>query len=33
VVFDDDRQWKRLFAGYDQSDGLFALVDLEGVRS
>jgi hypothetical protein len=27
VVFDDDREWKRLFAGYEQSDGLFALID------
>jgi len=27
VVFDDDREWKHLFAGYEQSDGLFALVD------
>jgi hypothetical protein len=27
VVFDDDRDWKRLFAGYEQSDGLFAVVD------
>jgi hypothetical protein len=27
VVFDDDRDWKRLFAGYEQSDGLFAVID------
>jgi len=27
VVFDDDREWKRLFAGYEQSDGLFAVID------
>ncbi len=27
VVFDDDREWKHLFAGYEQSDGLFAVVD------
>jgi hypothetical protein len=28
VVFDDDRDWKRLFAGYEQSDGLFTVIDL-----
>ncbi len=27
VVFDDDRDWKRLFVGYEQSDGLFAVID------
>jgi hypothetical protein len=27
VVFDDDREWKHLFAGYEQSEGLFTLVD------
>jgi hypothetical protein len=27
VVFDDDREWKHLFAGYEQSDGLFAVID------
>ncbi len=27
VVFDDDREWKHLFAGYEQSEGLFAIVD------
>jgi hypothetical protein len=27
VVFDDDREWKHLFAGYEQSEGLFAVVD------
>jgi hypothetical protein len=27
VVFDDDRDWKHLFAGYEQSDGLFTLID------
>jgi hypothetical protein len=27
VVFDDDRDWKRLFAGYEQSDGLFTVID------
>jgi len=27
VVFDDDRDWKHLFAGYEQSDGLFAVID------
>ncbi len=27
VVFDDDRDWKRLFAGYEQSDGLFTRID------
>lgn len=27
VVFDDDRNWKRLFAGYDQADGLFTVID------
>jgi hypothetical protein len=27
VVFDDDRDFKRLFAGYDQSDGLFTVID------
>jgi len=27
VVFDDDRDWKRLFAGYEQSDGLFTMID------
>jgi hypothetical protein len=26
VVFDDDRAWKRLFAGYEQSDGLFTVI-------
>jgi hypothetical protein len=28
VVFDDDREWKHLFAGYEQSEGLFAVVDV-----
>ena len=28
VVFDDDRDWKHLFAGYEQSDGLFTVIDL-----
>jgi hypothetical protein len=27
VVFDDDREWKHLFAGYEQSEGLFTLID------
>jgi hypothetical protein len=27
VVFDDDREWKHLFAGYEQADGLFEVVD------
>jgi hypothetical protein len=27
VVFDDDREWKHLFAGYEQSDGLFTVID------
>jgi hypothetical protein len=27
VVFDDDRDFKRLFAGYEQSDGLFTVLD------
>jgi hypothetical protein len=27
VVFDDDRAWKHLFAGYEQSDGLFTVID------
>jgi hypothetical protein len=27
VVFDDDRDWKHLFAGYEQSDGLFTMID------
>jgi hypothetical protein len=27
VVFDDDRDWKHLFAGYEQSDGLFDVID------
>jgi hypothetical protein len=27
VVFDDDREWKRLFPGYEQSDGLFIVID------
>jgi len=27
VVFDDDRDWKHLFAGYEQSDGLFAVIE------
>jgi hypothetical protein len=27
VVFDDDRDWKRLFAGYEQSDGLYTVID------
>ena len=27
VVFDDDRNWKHLFAGYEQSDGLFTVID------
>ena len=27
VVFDDDRDWKHLFAGYEQSDGLFTVID------
>jgi len=27
VVFDDDRDWKRLFAGYEQWDGLFTVID------
>jgi hypothetical protein len=26
VVFDDDRDWKHLFAGYEQSDGLFTVI-------
>jgi hypothetical protein len=33
VVFDDDREWKHLFAGYEQSDGLFAVVDARSWRS
>jgi len=32
VVFDDDRDWKHLFAGYEQSDGLFTLIDLDPDR-
>jgi hypothetical protein len=28
VVFDDDRDWKHLFAGYEQSDGLFTVIDV-----
>jgi len=28
VVFDDERDWKHLFAGYEQSDGLFTVIDL-----
>jgi len=27
VVFDDDCDWKRLFAGYEQSEGLFTVID------
>jgi hypothetical protein len=27
VVFDDDRDWKHLFAGYEQSEGLFTVID------
>ena len=27
VVFDDDRDWKHLFAGYEQSEGLFTRID------
>jgi hypothetical protein len=27
VVFDDDRDWKRLFEGYEQSDGLFTVIE------
>jgi hypothetical protein len=27
VVFDDDREWKHLFAGYEQSEGLYTLID------
>jgi hypothetical protein len=27
VVFDDDREGKHLFAGYEQSDGLFTVID------
>ncbi len=27
VVFDDDREWKQLFAGYEQSDDLFTVID------
>jgi hypothetical protein len=27
VVFDDDRDWKHLFAGYEQTDGLFTVID------
>jgi hypothetical protein len=27
VVFDDDREWKHLFAGYEQTDGLFTVID------
>jgi hypothetical protein len=30
VVFHDDRQWKHLFAGYEQSDGLFTVIDPRG---
>ena len=30
VVFDDDRDWKHLFAGYEQSDGLFEVIDTRG---
>jgi hypothetical protein len=26
VVFDDDRDWKRLFAGYEQAHGLFTVI-------
>jgi len=32
VVFDDDREWKHLFAGYEQSDGLFTVIDLGDAR-
>jgi hypothetical protein len=32
VVFDDDRDWKHLFAGYEQSDGLFTVIDLGGAQ-
>jgi hypothetical protein len=28
VIFDDDQEWKREFAGYDQSQGLFTILDL-----
>jgi hypothetical protein len=27
VVFDDDRDFKHLFAGYEQSDGLFTVIE------
>jgi hypothetical protein len=27
VVFDDDRDWKHLFAGYEQSEGLFTVIE------
>ncbi len=27
VVFDDDREWKHLFVGYEQSDGLFTVIE------
>jgi len=27
VVFDDDRDWKHLLAGYEQSAGLFTVID------
>jgi hypothetical protein len=27
VVFDDDREFKHLFAGYEQSDGLFTVIE------
>jgi hypothetical protein len=29
VVFDDDRDWKHLFANYEQSEGLFTVINLE----
>jgi hypothetical protein len=29
VVFDDDRDWKHLFAHYEQSEGLFTAINLE----
>jgi hypothetical protein len=27
VVFDDDRDWKRLFEGYEESEGLFTVIE------
>jgi hypothetical protein len=32
VVFDDDRDWKRTFAGYDQPEGLFTVVPAADLR-